>query len=541
MKPERPRRMDAQERLRQLIQEEEGRLRARVPRHRQAAILALLRALDRSQPPDVVNATLGVIAGRIDSRYGGNKALQLCVETEAESAANDLESCDALDVWASRFLKDCSDLAIAGRVLAQCETGFMRLVSDGDRSFDTWIASGRAPASWRERMDFEWWAAWQVDRHRQELAQLRSQVNGTLDGDAKAELYRTIACVYLQTLEHQAGYPDEALIGGFPVQTYRDVLGLLIAWALRTQDESAAPLVIDETALITSIASLLQLDEARAAQAVAGFTLDRHNSAYHAAVPGIAPAPLVRMAPDRLALSHHGLTTGPLLFLNRELRRRDAQAYHNGAWQREDVLRRDLYGLFSDKRFVRSSARIQLRRVQGGLRTDVDAAIFDRKTGVLALFELKSQDPFARSAAELFRQRDNVLHANHQVAGILDWLNRNGANELLNRVDHQTARRFRVRKVLPFVLGRYLAHFPDGPAPDARVAWATWPQLLRLTGGRPFSGEVANPLSALFTRLKSESPLAMPSGVMTNQELELGGARLTVFPNYAAFRNARSA
>jgi len=37
--------------------------------------------------------------------------------------------------------------------------------------------------------------------------------------------------------------------------------------------------------------------------------------------------------------------------------------------------------------------------------------VFDRKTGTLGFFELKSQDPFARSTAELVRQRDNVLYA----------------------------------------------------------------------------------------------------------------------------------
>ena len=287
-------------------------------------------------------------------------------------------------------------------------------------------------------------------------------------------------------MAYQLGYPPDAAIGGCTIQTYRDVLGWLIAWALQARDRGEAATPRSERSLVAALASALGNDPAVIGQAVAAFTLDRENAAYHAAVPGVAAAPLVRIDPSRLVWSLHGLTTEPLLFLTRELRRRDAQAYHNAAYLREDVFRQDLYALFADKRFVTSAGRIELRRDAGDVRTDIDAVVFDRKTGTLGLFELKSQDPFARSTAELARQRDNVLYANRQISGVLAWLKRHGGDELLNRVDTRTAKTFRVQKVYPFVLGRYLAHFSDGPEPDRRAAWGTWPQLLRLLDGQPF-------------------------------------------------------
>ena len=79
-------------------------------------------------------------------------------------------------------------------------------------------------------------------------------------------------------------------------------------------------------------------------------------------MPGVAAAPLVRLDPSQLVWSVHGLTTEPLLFLTRELRRRSAQEYHNAAYLREAVFRQDLYALFQDKRFVTSAGRIELRR-----------------------------------------------------------------------------------------------------------------------------------------------------------------------------------
>jgi len=167
--------------------------------------------------------------------------------------------------------------------------------------------------------------------------------------------------------------------------------------------------------------------------------------------------------------------------------------------------------------------------------------VFDRKTGTLGFFELKSQDPFARSTAESARQRDNVLYANRQVSGVLAWLNRHGADALLGRVEARTARTFRVHKVYPFVLGRYLVHFSDGPEPDRRAAWGTWPQVLRLLDGQPLRPTDANPIAGLFTRLTKDGPLVRPPADGTPREIAIGGARLTVHPSYAAFQASAAA
>jgi len=341
-------------------------------------------------------------------------------------------------------------------------------------------------------------------------------------------------------MAYQLGYPPDAVIDGCTVQTYRDVLGLLIGWALQARDRGEAVAPRSERALVAAIAAALAVDPVVIGRAVAAYTLDRGSAAYHAAVPGVAAAPLVRVAPGLLVWSLHGLTTEPLLFLTRELKRRAAEKYHNSAYLREAVFRHDLYALFGDKRFVTSAGRLELRRTAGDIRTDIDAVVFDRKTGTLGVFELKSQDPFTRSSAELARQRDSVLYANRQISGVLDWLKRHGAGELLGRVDTRTARTFRAQKVFPFVLGRYLAHFNDGPEPDRRAAWGTWPQLLRLRDGEPFRATDANPLASLFTRLTTDAPLVRPPADGLPREIAIGAARLVVHPSYAAYRASAS-
>jgi hypothetical protein len=540
---ERLRRMTIQDRLRQVIDEQQERLRAGVPPGRQVAIVALLRARDwLPHAPGSASAS-DLVTGRRLADLGGNKALQLCLEsTGGEAPAAAQSSDDGLVGWAERFLQECGRLAEAELVLAHCESGFMRLVEDGNGTFDAWIATKRAPTRWRERADYDWWAAWLAERHAPELRTLRSERPGAEGGDPGDDaFYHQVADVRLKMMAHQLGYPTDAAIGGCTIQTYRDVLGRLIGWALQARDRGELAAPRSERSLVAALASALTSDPTVIGRAVAAFTLDRGGAAHHAAVPGVAAAPLVRVDPDRLVWSVHGLTTEPLLFMARELKRRDAQEYHNTAHLREVVFRQDLYDLFRDKRFVASAGRIELRREAGDVRTDIDAVVFDRKTGALGLFELKSQDPFARSTAELARQRDAVLYANRQLSGALDWLNRHGLDALLARVDARTAKTFRPQKVFPFVLGRYLAHFGDGPEPDRRAAWGAWPQVLRLLDGQPFRAADANPLASLFARLTNDASLIRSPADAPPREVAIGVARLVVHPTYATVRASAAA
>ena len=124
-------------------------------------------------------------------------------------------------------------------------------------------------------------------------------------------------------------------------------------------------------------------------------------------MPRVAAAPLVRVAPDRLVWSVHGLTTEPLLFLTRELRRRAAPEYHNAAYLREITFRQELYALFRDKRFVTSANRIELRRSAGDVRTDIDAVVY-----------LSECDPSAIEPGDLVRARVTAVKGYDVVASV---------------------------------------------------------------------------------------------------------------------------
>jgi hypothetical protein len=272
--------MSVQESLRQAIDRQHQQLRDSVPRDRVAALLALIRAGDRmpasvdvDQPPDLVT-------GRRLADPGGSKALQLCLE--ATDVSSETQPGD-LDAWAEEFREQCGHLAAAEVVLGHCESGFMRIVESGSGRFDAWIATKREPATWRERADVDWWAASLSNRREQAVQAIPRR-----PGDDSA--YRQIAAVYVESMSWQLMYPPQTVLGGCPVQIYREVAGWLIGKALQARDRAEPVSPWREANLIGAIAADLAIDPDLSARAISALTLDRENAAWHAAVPGIAAA-----------------------------------------------------------------------------------------------------------------------------------------------------------------------------------------------------------------------------------------------------------
>ncbi len=519
---------------------------ATVPPGRGGTLLALLRAGEMMTPEsDVARA----------ARPGWNLALRLCLERQNGTNGDGPAADPVHAMWAERFLPTCDQIARAQRVLAQCASGHLQLQARAPHTFVAWATSKRLSPEQRERADFDWWSAHLARQVAPRLAALRAERPEMLSllrqeaaptggpagyvssNPAVERYYRALGAAHVARFACQHSYPADTEIGGAAFAQYSDILALLIGWLHREHDRRApdgdlVPAPRDERALIAALATALGTDAAMSGHALSHFILDRENAAYHSALPGRAAPPLIRLDADRVVWSARGLLGEPLIFLARELRRRHAREYHNSAHLREGVFRRDLYRLFSDRRFAVSAGRVELKR-SGEARTDLDALVFDRKTGTLGVFELKAQDPFARSVEERQRQRDNFFHANRQVGAILEWVQRRGADDLLNRFDERAAKRFRVQKVHVFVLGRYLAHFTGGPEPDRRAAWGSWPQVLQITGDTPFSPDERNPLGTLFARLRDAAPPAAPDEA---GEIALGDFRLRIYPSFAAMR-----
>ena len=563
-----------QEQLRQLIDEQQKRIRQAFPAHRGSAVVALTRARDWQylKFQETLHADTKTVTAYNAYLYlsGWQMALQFCFGDAVESPiVSPLVTDTTLDAWAGQVLLECDRLAAGEQVLAHCETGFMSMQQGGQKDFSTWIASKKMPTEWREREDLAWWTralARTYEREMQELAIEKVFIQQQLDAfasewQASMTAYRTtreiddyytrLGLLRVKSMACHFLYPDQTLIGGCTVELYRNVLAVLIGWALKQLDlyrafvmqhPSCALKALLATphaaaALIEALSDTLGVDRAVIRRVVDAYSLSHENVSYHCSVAGTPAPPLLRLDEQHHVWSLAGLLSEPFLFLTRELKLRHSYEYHTASHLHEDVFRQDLYQLFSDKRFVRSAGRVELKGVQGDLTTDVDALIFDRKTGALALFELKSQDIFAYSPQERRRQRDYFYNAGKQVLACVQWLNRNGANALLARLDPKLVKRLKVQKTYIFVLGRYLAHFFDGPEFDRRAAWGTWPQVLRLVDEVSFGAEDAHPIQSLYNKLVKDTPRAPSSPVLDVQEITIGESTVYIYPDFKTYQN----
>ena len=533
---------------RQALADISATVAATLPTGRARALLALSRAGDTMALTDDPAQA---------ARPGWNLALRLCLERQDDEDGDSPADRAMLAAWAERFLADCDQLALASLALAQRASGHLHLQQRAPGDFVAWATSRCLSTEQRERADFDWWSAHVTRQVAPRLATLlveRDHMRALLGqegapipesaeyvvSDPSAErYYRQLGQAHVARFACQHSYPAGAAIGGATFGQYTAILALLIGWLHRERDRRApdgdhTPTPRDERAMVAALAAALDADPAAIGRALQPFILDRADAAYHSVLPGHAAPPLIRLGEGRLVWSARGLLGEPLIFLARELRRRHAQEYHNSAHLREGVFRQDLYRLFGDRRFVLSAGRVELKR-SGAARTDLDALVFDRKTGTLGVFELKAQDPFARSVEERQRQRDNFFHANHQVSAILEWVQRHGPDDLLARFDERAAKRFHVRKVYVFVLGRYLAHFAGGPEPDRRAAWGSWPRVLQVVEGGTVDPDNRNPLGALFARLRDATPPSAPANA-GSQAIAVGDLRLRIFPSFADMR-----
>ena len=169
----------------------------------------------------------------------------------------------------------------------------------------------------------------------------------------------------------------------------------------------------------------------------------------------------------------------PFDFMLSELNRRYPTDWDHAVNEREEVFRKELYGLFPAERFGKADRPLMLKNV-GATATDIDAALFDASTGTLGIFQLKWQDPFGASMRKRNSKMKNFLtETNRWVSTVSSILN-HSPTALDSLIGEGATRNLETERILLFVIGRHFSHFSGGVYRDSRAAWGTWPQMLRL-------------------------------------------------------------
>jgi hypothetical protein len=144
-------------------------------------------------------------------------------------------------------------------------------------------------------------------------------------------------------------------------------------------------------------------------------------------------------------------------------------------------MREHLYAMFAGRRYICFPGNLKLRR-GGAVLTDIDAAIYDRLTGDVGIFQLKWQDYSTNDVRQLRSKAANLsAELTDWSSKVMSWIAENGVSALDKSLRLKQKRREAVRSVMLFGISRSSVRTHGfGVRTDApTLAMAVWPQFVR--------------------------------------------------------------
>lgn len=255
---------------------------------------------------------------------------------------------------------------------------------------------------------------------------------------------------------------------------------------------------------INMYANYLGTSEEEINQIFSCITLTKENYDYYLEFPSTPPPMYFQVSENLMIRSISGCLSNPFDLLNRELKRKYKKDYFQAVNRREDRFRKELFLFFPQERIVKIPKEIKIS--YKGIKTDIDAVVYDTQTKTLGLFQLKWQDPFSHSMNERRSRMSNLFpKANEWIEKIRLWIFDNSANTILNslQVNKQWAGKSEINEVCVFILSRNQMNF-TGMQTDETVAWGSWHQLIESQS--KIRSKFDDPIKQMFVGLKMLSP-----------------------------------
>ncbi|MGV3588701.1 MAG: hypothetical protein ACO1OF_16980 [Adhaeribacter sp.] len=233
-------------------------------------------------------------------------------------------------------------------------------------------------------------------------------------------------------------------------------------------------------------------------------TLNKDNFHDYLEYPSVALPMYVQVSENMLVRLVSGCLGNPFEILRRELKRKYKSDYDKAVNRREDRFRKELFYLFPQEHIIKVPKEINI--TFEGIRTDIDAVVYDYKTKTLGLFQLKWQDPFSKSMKERYSRITNLVDkANEWIEKMKFWLNSNSAQTILNslQIDKQYNGKLEINDLYVFVLGRNNINYTNVKL-DNQVAWGTWYQLIESQA--VIYTDFNDPIREMFVKLKTFTP-----------------------------------
>jgi len=256
---------------------------------------------------------------------------------------------------------------------------------------------------------------------------------------------------------------------------------------------------------ISTYSNYLGMSEDKVEQIFSCLTLSKENFDYYLEYPA-TPPPMYFQVSDNLTIrSIAGCLSNPISLLNRELKRKFRSDYDKAVNRREDRFRKELFLFFQDKRIIKIPRGINISF--DGIKTDIDAVVFDSKTGTLGIFQLKWQDPFGKDMTERYSRMSNLFpKANEWVTKMKFWATNNTSKTIFNslQINKQLKEKVEIKEICCFVISRNQMNFTGMEIVDETVAWSSWHQLIESQA--KIKTDIDDPIREMFVKIKSFSP-----------------------------------
>lgn len=348
------------------------------------------------------------------------------------------------------------------------------------------------------------------------------------------EYFETCAELRVHGLPGNDSLPDDCRIGPLTFGQYRTAIVTGMARCLKHTAFVDTLLIRQNAPAASDILSIYAFDHELREQwgGLLGLKDDEADVMFE--VLGISPADVAHLklipdCPQALLIRGgdqcwhkpvFGGLNNPFPWVNRKLQRMFRRDWDRAVNLRESAFRDDLRALFPEPRFFMP---LKPRRLRDGARvlTDIDAAIFDRKTGTLAVFQIKWQDSFENSLTErASRQSNLVKEGNAWIEIVSNYCAGSSGNERALQLGLPKDMASSAKAMYLFVLTRNGAKFSGGEAQDNRAAWLSWFDLLKRCHT---SNPGKDPLLELW---KSERRARPPRGRRGVQGFELEGVKI---------------
>lgn len=307
------------------------------------------------------------------------------------------------------------------------------------------------------------------------------------------EYFETCAELRVRGLPGNDSLPDDCRIGPFTFGQYRAAIVTGIARCLKHTAFVDTLLLRQKRPAAREILTIYAFDHELREQwgGLLGLKDDEADVMFE--VLGISPSDITHLkssrdCPQALLIRGgdrcwhtpiFGGVNNPFPWMNRKLQRMFRPDWDRAVNLRESAFRDDLRTLFPEPRFFMPLKPRRLR-ADGRVLTDIDAAIFDRKTGTLAVVQIKWQDSFENSLTErASRQRNLVKEGNAWIEIVSKYCAGLSSHERALQLGLPNGMASSAKIMCLFVLTRNGAKFSGGQTQDNRAAWLSWFDLLK--------------------------------------------------------------